>query len=88
VLVNASAIGIYGDRGDEELTEKSAPGSGFLADLCREWEAATETAERAGVRVVHLRTGIVLAKQGAPSKNSFLFSSWASEAHWGQGASG
>ena len=64
VLVNASAVGIYGDRGDEELTEDSEPGSGFLADLCRKWEAATETAQRAGVRVVHLRTGIVLAKHG------------------------
>jgi uncharacterized protein len=68
VLVNASAVGIYGDRGDEELTEDSAPGSGLLADLCREWEAATEGAERAGLRVVHLRTGIVLAREGGALK--------------------
>jgi uncharacterized protein len=64
VVVNASAIGFYGDRDDELLTEDSASGSGFLADLCRQWEAATQPAEEAGVRVVHLRTGIVLAKTG------------------------
>jgi uncharacterized protein (TIGR01777 family) len=68
VLVNASAIGFYGDRGDEELTEKSARGSGFLAELCRDWEAATGPAEQAGIRVVHLRTGIVLAKEGGALK--------------------
>jgi uncharacterized protein (TIGR01777 family) len=64
VLVNASAIGYYGDRGDEELTEESGPGPGFLADLCRQWEAATGGAEAAGVRVVHLRSGIVLSPNG------------------------
>jgi uncharacterized protein (TIGR01777 family) len=68
VLVNASAIGFYGDRGDEELTEESSRGSGFLAELCRDWEAATAPAEKAGVRVVHLRTGIVLAKEGGALK--------------------
>lgn len=63
VLVNASAIGYYGDRGDEELTEEAAPGTGFLPDVCVEWEAATDAA--AGVsRVVRIRTGIVLAKGG------------------------
>ena len=64
VLVNASAVGIYGDRGDEVLTERSAPGTGFLADICRAWEQATSTAEQGGVRTVHLRTGIVLAARG------------------------
>jgi uncharacterized protein (TIGR01777 family) len=68
VLVNASAIGFYGDRGDEELTEVSPSGSGFLADLCRQWESATGPAEKAGVRVVHLRTGIVLAREGGALK--------------------
>lgn len=68
VLVNASAVGIYGDRGSEELTENSVPGSGVLADLCREWEAATRPAEDAGIRIVHLRTGIVLAKNGGALK--------------------
>jgi hypothetical protein len=63
VLVSASAVGIYGDRGDEELDESSAPGTGFLADVCREWEAAAEPA-RARARVVALRSGIVLARGG------------------------
>jgi hypothetical protein len=61
----ASAIGIYGDRGDEVLDESSSLGAGFLADVCREWEAATEPASRAGIRVVHLRFGVVLAHGGA-----------------------
>jgi uncharacterized protein (TIGR01777 family) len=65
VLVSASAVGVYGDRGDEELDESSPPGPGFLADVCKAWEEATEPAERAGVRVVHLRIGIVLSPKGA-----------------------
>lgn len=64
VLVNASAVGIYGDRGDEVLTEESPPGSDYLADLCREWEAAAMEAEALGVRVVLLRTGVVLGRDG------------------------
>lgn len=64
MLVNASAIGWYGDRGDEPITEASAPGAGFLADLCADWERATEPAEEAGVRVAHLRTGLVLSPSG------------------------
>src|SRR3954447_20016311 len=56
VLLSGSAVGFYGDRGDEELTEDSGPGTGFLADLVKQWEAATIVAEQAGVRVVHLRT--------------------------------
>ena len=64
VLVSASAIGIYGDRGDEPLSELSAPGTGFLAEVCKEWEAATRAAEAAGTRVVHLRTAMVLASHG------------------------
>ena len=63
-LVSASATGYYGDRGDEVLTEESAPGSGFLAGLCRDWEAAADPASVAGVRVVHLRTGTVLSPTG------------------------
>ena len=61
VLVCASAIGYYGNRGDEPLTERSAAGSGFLADVVREWEAATRPAAEAGIRVVNLRFGIVLS---------------------------
>ncbi len=64
ILLSASAIGIYGDRGDDELDESSTPGDGFLADVCRAWEASTAPAEAAGVRVVHLRTGIVLSPVG------------------------
>ncbi|WNG24609.1 TIGR01777 family protein [Cystobacter fuscus] len=64
VLVSASAVGFYGDRGDEELSESSAPGTGFLADVTREWEAATAPAEAAGIRVVHLRLGVVLGAGG------------------------
>ena len=64
VLLCASAVGIYGDRGDEELTEDSPSGTGFLADTCRQWEAATRKAEDAGIRVVHLRFGVVLDRRG------------------------
>jgi uncharacterized protein (TIGR01777 family) len=64
VLVCASAIGIYGGRGDEVLTETSAPGSGFLADVCVAWENATQPAVDAGIRVVHLRIGVVLSSEG------------------------
>jgi uncharacterized protein len=66
VLVSGSAIGWYGDRGSEVLTETSAPPSppDFLADVCRQWEAATTPAEAAGIRTVHLRTGIVLGAAG------------------------
>ena len=64
VLVSASAVGFYGDRGEEELTEASPAGTGFLSEVCREWEAATEAAEEKGVRVVHARLGIVLSRQG------------------------
>ena len=64
VLISASAVGYYGDRGDEILSEDSPSGAGFLAGVCREWEAAAAPAARAGVRVVHPRIGIVLAKGG------------------------
>ena len=68
-LVCASAIGYYGDRGADVLTEESPPGTGFLAEVCREWEAASEPAARKGIRVVVLRIGVVLsAKGGALSR--------------------
>ena len=63
-FVCASAVGFYGDRGEEELTESATPGRGFLADVCRAWEAEAEAAEKLGVRVVRLRIGLVLAKGG------------------------
>jgi uncharacterized protein len=68
VFLSGSAIGIYGARGDEVLTEESAPGDGFLADICVQWEQATSAAEAAGARVVHLRTGIVLSAEGGALK--------------------
>ncbi|MGH9523450.1 MAG: TIGR01777 family oxidoreductase [Terriglobales bacterium] len=64
VLVSASAIGFYGDRGDELLHESSPGGSGFLAEVAREWEAAAQPAERAGIRVVLPRIGVVLSGRG------------------------
>ena len=74
VMVSGSAIGYYGDRGDAELTEDSGAGTGFLAELVQAWEAATASAEEAGIRVVHLRSGIVQsAKGGALSKQLPLF---------------
>ena len=65
VLINASAVGIYGDRGDEILTDTTRRGTGYLADLCHDWENAAQDAESLGVRVIRLRTGIVLGKNGA-----------------------
>jgi uncharacterized protein (TIGR01777 family) len=72
VLVSASAVGWYGDRGDEELTEASGPGSGFLADVVKAWEAATEPARAAGIRVVRLRSGVVLSPRGGALKKQLL----------------
>ncbi|MFN8025938.1 MAG: TIGR01777 family oxidoreductase [Acidimicrobiia bacterium] len=64
VLLSGSAIGIYGNRGSEVLTEASSTGTGFTAEVCTAWEAATAPAESAGIRVAHLRTGIVLSSHG------------------------
>jgi uncharacterized protein (TIGR01777 family) len=68
VLVSASAIGFYGDRGDALLDESAPLGPGFLADVCREWEEATRPAFDAGVRVVHARFGFVLSPKGGGLK--------------------
>ncbi len=68
VLVSASAVGYYGNRNDDVLTEVEPPGKGFLAGVCREWEAATEPAEKGGVRVVRLRFGPVLSRAGGMLK--------------------
>jgi len=64
VFVCSSAIGYYGDRGDEVLNEKTTAGAGFLAEVCRDWEAATQPASAAGIRTVQIRTGVVLSPKG------------------------
>lgn len=68
VIVSASAIGYYGNRGDQWVNERAGPGMGFLPTLCQEWEKATELAANAGIRVVNLRIGIVLSPAGGALK--------------------
>lgn len=68
VFLSGSAIGIYGVRGDESLDENASLGDGFLADVCKQWEAAAEPARAAGIRTVYLRTGIVLSREGGALK--------------------
>ncbi len=72
VLISVSGVGYYGSRGDEELTEASTSGTGFLAELARAWEGATEPASAAGVRVVIPRVGVVLTKKGGALKKMLL----------------
>ena len=72
VIVSASAIGYYGDRGKEVLREDSTPGQGFLSQVCREWEAATDPAARKGIRVIHLRFGIILSSRGGALSKMLL----------------
>jgi len=73
VLISASAIGIYGDRGDEELIESTSPGDDFLAQTCREWEAEAMRAAELGIRVVCLRLGMVLAPNGGALQRMLPF---------------
>jgi uncharacterized protein len=72
VLICASAIGYYGDRRDEILEEDSPAGAGFLPDVCRAWEAATQPASDAGIRVVNLRFGIILSPKGGALKQMLM----------------
>lgn len=72
VLVSASAIGIYGDRGDQTLDETASAGDGFLAEVARDWEAATQPARDAGVRVVTMRFGVILSPNGGALKKMLL----------------
>ncbi|HYI61128.1 MAG TPA: TIGR01777 family oxidoreductase [Acidimicrobiales bacterium] len=72
VLLSGSAVGYYGDRGDEELTEASPAGDGFLPELCTAWEAAAGVARQAGIRVAHLRSGIVLDPEGGALAKQLL----------------
>lgn len=85
VFASASAIGYYGDRGDETLDEESPPGSGFLGEVCREWEAATQPAAEAGIRVVLLRTGLVLASQGSALAKMLPIFRWGLGGRLGSG---
>ena len=78
VMISGSAMGIYGSRGDEVLDESSAPGDGFLASICKDWEAATAPASEAGIRVVQSRTTLVLDRRsGAFPKFLLQFRLWA-----------
>lgn len=72
ILISASATGFYGNRLNEILNESSASGSGFLSEVCRDWESATHAAEDAGIRVCHARFGIVLSRWGGALKQSLL----------------
>ncbi len=72
VFINASAIGIYGNRGSESLTEESSPGAGFLASTCKKWEEAARPAKRDGLRVVIARLGVVLSKEGGALNKMLL----------------
>jgi uncharacterized protein (TIGR01777 family) len=85
VLLNSSAVGYYGDTGDRAVDEQSPPGTGFLADVCRVWEAATGPAEDAGVRVVHLRTGLPLDRDGGLLKPLLLIFNLGGGGKLGQG---
>lgn len=72
VLVNASGVGVYGDRGDEILEDDARPGGGYLAELCRDWEAAADAVAAEGLRVLKWRTGIVLGRDGAAFRQMLL----------------
>ncbi|MDX9754420.1 MAG: TIGR01777 family oxidoreductase, partial [bacterium] len=76
VLLSASAIGFYGDRQDTPVDEDSPPGSGFLAEVCRQWEAAAQPARDAGIRVVHPRIGVVLSTEGGALAKMLLPFRW------------
>ncbi|MCX8155886.1 MAG: TIGR01777 family oxidoreductase [Verrucomicrobiae bacterium] len=85
VLVCASATGYYGDRGEEWLEETSPAGKGFLAEVCQAWEAAAEPARAAGIRVVHLRIGVVLGPQGGALAQMLPWFRWGLGGRLGNG---
>lgn len=88
VFLCSSAIGYYGDRGDEQLNEESAPGVGFLPEVCREWEAATRPAAEAGIQTVQIRTGVVLSPKGGALGKCLPHSRWELAARSAAGNSG
>jgi uncharacterized protein (TIGR01777 family) len=87
VLLNASAVGYYGDRGSEVLTEQSGPGRDFFSRVCLDWEAATAAASGAGIRVISLRTSVVLSPRGGTLERLLapLGPRWLSPYRWGLG---
>jgi uncharacterized protein (TIGR01777 family) len=85
VLISASAIGYYGNRADQILTESSSKGEGFLADVCQQWEEAIKLAKEAGVRTICLRTGMVLSTQGGALKNMLIPFKWGLGGVFGSG---
>jgi uncharacterized protein (TIGR01777 family) len=84
-LVSGAAVGYYGDRGDEVLTESSGPGEGFLAEVVRAWEAAAEPARAAGLSVAHPRTGLVLAPGGGAVGRMLPLARWGVNGPLGSG---
>ncbi len=87
-FISSSAVGFYGDRGDERLDEESPAGAGFMPDICREWEAEAERASEDEIRVVIVRTGVVLARKGGALEKMLPRSSSESEAVSAAAASG
>lgn len=85
LLISASAVGYYGDQGNSILTEKASKGAGFLADLCEKWEAATQKAVQAGIRVVNFRMGIVLDPNGGALKMMLFPFKWGMGGKIGSG---
>ena len=85
VLISSSAIGYYGERDEEILTEESGAGTGFISDVCIGWEAATSEAEAAGIRVVHARTGIVLSPMGGALAEQLPFFRFGLGGRFGSG---
>lgn len=85
VLICASAIGYYGNRGDEILTEQSSKGEGFLADVCEEWEEAARSAAERGIRTINLRLGMVLSPKGGALKQMLPIFKWGMGGNMGSG---
>ena len=86
LLIVASGMGFYGDRGDEPLNEHSAPGNGFLADTAVEWESATKSAKKTGIRVVNARFGLIISRNGGLLKTLKIPFRFALGGHLGDGS--
>jgi NAD dependent epimerase/dehydratase family enzyme len=87
-MVSGSAMGIYGDRGDDILDEHEPPGNGFLADVGQAWESSADPARQAGIRVVHPRFGMVLHRAGERSSECCHPSAWDSAGISATGSNG